>query len=399
VLSVNGALIEAVEAYPAFRKRRASIPVLDLGQAILAPGLINCHCHLELSHLAGKTLKGHGFVPWLKSLVALTAQRPEAESMAQALSVAVAQLLNGHTVHVGDVGSRVPFAVAQALTRDSSLHEQKETPETARPFPPLLPQDSPRERPGLIHSCLTATHFLEAFGFSGPSPGLPASLAAGGYAPPAVCTLPEHLHSSCALSAHSLYSTHPAALKATRQWCRENNRPFSVHLAECPEETIFLREGRGQLYDFFRERILPADWQRPGLAPTAFAERLGLLGPDTLAVHCVQCEKEDISTLQRNGTNCCLCPRSNAFIGAGRAPAGEMAKAGLLLCLGTDGLSSNLDLDMGNEMRAARKDWGFSPQAVLRMATLNGAHALGLSRTLGSLEPGKRAAVSLIPEC
>jgi cytosine/adenosine deaminase-related metal-dependent hydrolase len=75
-----------------------------------------------------------------------------------------------------------------------------------------------------------------------------------------------------------------------------------------------------------------------------------------------------------------------------------MAKAGILLCLGTDGLSSNPDLDMGKEMRAARETWGFSPQAVLRMATLNGACALGLSRSLGSLEPGKRAAVSLLPD-
>jgi cytosine/adenosine deaminase-related metal-dependent hydrolase len=210
-------------------------------------------------------------------------------------------------------------------------------------------------------------------------------------------TLPEHLHSSCAISAHSLYSTRSATVQAIHGWCRDNKRIFSLHLAECPEETLFLREGRGELYDFFADRLLPPDWQAPGLAPTPLAERLGVLGPNTLAVHCTQCREKDIDILQRNRVSCCLCPRSNAFIGTGRAPAMEIAKAGILLCLGTDGLSSTQDLDMGKEMRAAREDWGFSPQALLRMATLNGAHALGLSRNLGSLEPGKRAAVSLLP--
>jgi cytosine/adenosine deaminase-related metal-dependent hydrolase len=246
---------------------------------------------------------------------------------------------------------------------------------------------------------LTATHFLEAFGFGQPRSSLPSALAAGGHAPPAVSDLPERLHSSCAVSAHSLYGTSPAALQAVSGWCRDNARPFSLHLAECPEETLFLRAGRGALCEFFKTRVLPADWQAPGLAPTSFAERLGLLGPNTLAVHCVQCDEKDIAVLHRNRVNCCLCPRSNAVIGTGCAPARKMAEAGLLLCLGTDGLSSNQDLRMNREMRAARETWGFSPQAVLRMATLNGAHALGLSRSLGSLEPGKRAAVSLIPDC
>jgi cytosine/adenosine deaminase-related metal-dependent hydrolase len=399
VLSIHGTSVASVETYPAFKKNRESLPVLDLGEVTLAPGFINCHCHLELSHLAGRTVRGQGFVPWLKSLVALTAEAPEPEALLGAAASAAAQMVAGHTAHVGDVGSRAPRAVAEALSRSDPPKYAAEAPDAGRDFPPPPSRDSFPDRHRPEAPPLTATHFLEAFGFGLPRSSLPPALAAGGHAPPAASGLPEHLHSSCAVCAHSLYSTSPTILQAVSGWCQDNARPFSLHLAECPEETLFLRAGRGDLCEFFKARVLPADWRAPGLAPTSFAEHLGLLGPNTLAVHCVQCDEKDIAALRRNGVNCCLCPRSNAFIGTGRAPAREMAEAGLLLCLGTDGLSSNQDLHMSREMRAVQETWGFSPQAVLRMATLNGAHALGLSRSLGSLEPGKRAAVSFIPDC
>jgi cytosine/adenosine deaminase-related metal-dependent hydrolase len=399
ILRIRGALLEAVETYPAFKKGGESLPVLDLGEVTLAPGFVNCHCHLELSHLAGKTVRGQGFVPWLKSIADLTAETPSPEDLRAAVASAAAQLTAGHTVHVGDVGSRAPLAVAEVLAQGDPPENGGKATESGREFLPPPQRDSLRDRLSPAPPALSATHFLEAFGFAQPSSPLPPALAAGGHAPPAAATLPEYLYPSCAISAHSLYSTCAATLQAVRGWCRENKRPFSLHLAESFEETLCLREGRGALYQFLQARLLPADWRAPGLAPTPFAARLGLLGPDTLAIHCTQCEAKDISTLQQNGVSCCLCPRSNAFIGTGRAPALDMADAGILLCLGTDGLSSNQDLDMGREMRAAQKIWGFSPQAVLRMATLNGAHALGLSRKLGSLEPGKLAAVSLISDC
>jgi cytosine/adenosine deaminase-related metal-dependent hydrolase len=288
------------------------------------------------------------------------------------------------------------MAVAAALADNNPAPAREKAARESLPF--NLP-DCPSS-PALPPTCsaLTATHFLEAFGFGPPLSCQTSPLSAGGYAPAAAASLPPHLHSSCAVVAHSLYSTCPEALRATRAWCRDNGRPFSFHLAECLEETLFLREGRGELHRFFAYRVLPGNWQAPGLDPTPFAERLGLLGPDTLAVHCTQCDAKDIDILGKNRVSCCLCPRSNARIGTGIAPARHMAKAGILLCLGTDGLSSAPDLDMGGEMRAVRDTWGFSPQAILRMATLNGAHALGLSRMLGSLEPGKRAALSFVKD-
>jgi cytosine/adenosine deaminase-related metal-dependent hydrolase len=227
---------------------------------------------------------------------------------------------------------------------------------------------------------------------------LPPELAANGYAPAVAATLPRSRYKDCAIAGHALYSTSPEALGAAHAWCLDNKKTFSLHLAEFPEETELLLHGRGALYDYIPGVLLPGDWQPPRERPVVYAHALGLLGPQTLAIHCTQCTSEDVAVLASTGTSCCLCPRSNEYIGTGEAPAREMADAGILLCLGTDGLSSNDDLDITKEMNVAGKRWGFSRRAQLRMVTVNAAHALGISARLGSLEPGKSAFFSVFSE-
>jgi len=240
------------------------------------------------------------------------------------------------------------------------------------------------------------THFLEVLGFEPPESGgaLPHAIAAQGYAPVCAATLPEDIFPYCAISGHALYSTAPGGLHAAHAWCEGQRRPFSLHLAESIEEEECLRRGRGSLYDLLAAGLLPSGWAAPGLGAVEYAERLGLLTARTVAVHCVWCSDADIARLVRARTAVCLCPRSNTYIGVGKAPAGAMAEAGIVLCLGTDGLSSNHDLNMRRELAALRDAHGFSPQAALRIATVNGAAVLGLP-LLGTLEPGKAACFSL----
>ena len=92
------------------------------------------------------------------------------------------------------------------------------------------------------------------------------------------------------------------------------------------------------------------------------------------------------------------CPRSNQRLGVGTAPIPKLLSAGVPVALGTDSLASSPDLDMFAEMAAlVDQHQGLAPAAVLRMATLNGAHALGLDDRLGSIEPGKLAALLVVP--
>lgn len=365
VLVVDDRRILAVESFAAFKRGPYALcPLTDLGEVRLAPPLINAHCHLELSHLAGATRGGDGFTSWLQSLIPLAARLVEPEVLLAGIRRALDESGRSGVVHVADVGSRNPALVAQAAGQDHGV-----------------------------------THLLEVFGYGPPASAdeLPQSLAAQGYCPKVALDLPPERHPWCAVAGHALYSTSPEGLRAAFAWCRERRRPFSMHLAESQEEDDCLRHGAGALYALLRQRILPSGWVCPGASPAAYAERLGLLAPHTLAVHCVRCSSTDVAILSRNRASVCLCPRSNCFIGVGSAPAEQMAEQGVLLCLGTDSLASNETLDMQSEMHTARTLWGFSDRAVLRMATLNAAYALRLDH-LGALVPGKAPSFRIVPE-
>ncbi len=105
-------------------------------------------------------------------------------------------------------------------------------------------------------------------------------------------------------------------------------------------------------------------------------------------MHCVRCDAADIAALAGSGAAVCLCPRSNAAINVGEAPAKAYAAKGVPLVLGTDSLASNADLDVWNEALFFLKKNVFSANALLRMATVNGATVLGLSGTVVRREKG-----------
>lgn len=368
VILAEGGVILGVEPYPVFRRRAAaSFTFTDAGDVCLAPGLINAHCHLELSHTKDKCVGGKGFTHWLRSLVAVLrtpcGTREACAATAKALEDAVAS----GTAHIGDVGSRLPGLVSGLAERlnDNGLRY------------PL-------------------THFLELIGFTAPAPeaGVPDELRAGPWFLPASSALPPRRYADCALSGHALYSTAPEALQAAQALCRRTGRVFSMHLAESPDEDECIRNGNGSLHALMAE-LLPAPTRAWGASPVALAGKLGLLGPGTLAVHCVRLSSADRELLSRSGCSVCLCPRSNAFTASGRAAPTAPEADGILFCLGTDGLSSNTNLDMREEAVAARDAYGLPARAVLRMASVNGAAALGL-KDLGTLEAGKAAVVSVL---
>ncbi len=215
VVLVNGETIEAVEPHAAFQKRQdaSSIPLADLGNVTLAPGRINSHCHLELSHIAGQSMRGKGFVPWLRSIVALVAQSPAPEELRRALDVAVGQLTASYTAHVGDISSRAPVAVAEALARSGIAIE--DVFKSGRSFF-AGPTYSRSSLENLPRPTVSATHFLEVLGFMEPTQSgqIAPGLAAGGYCPSVAHTLPQAQHTHCAISGHALYSTSPQALQA-----------------------------------------------------------------------------------------------------------------------------------------------------------------------------------------
>jgi cytosine/adenosine deaminase-related metal-dependent hydrolase len=142
---------------------------------------------------------------------------------------------------------------------------------------------------------------------------------------------------------------------------------------------------------------------RFGARPIRLYEKLGMLGPALRLAHCVKVDNDEIELIARTGTKVMHCPSTNLKLGSGIAPIPRMLEAGIPVSIGADGAPANNNLDMFNEMRIAsliqKPEHGpdcMPAWQILRMATINGAAALGLQHETGSIEPGKRADILIL---
>ena len=341
--------------------------VRDLGPGVLLPGLVNAHCHLELSHLAGCIPFGGGFVPWIEALVAArgsasaTASRPDAPArpgveadaaVRDATSDAIRFLEEHGTVAVGDVSNALAHVDALAASR---LH--------AVVFAELLAWD-----PARAAATLAWAEERERALAARLRPGLELRLA-----------------------AHAPHSVSPELIRLLVA----HGGLAGVHLAESPDETRFLADGGGDWPGFLQRRGLGhVAFDPPGTSPARHLEDLGALRPGLVAVHGVQLEPEDRLLLARRGVHLVLCPRSNRNLGVGTANAPALLAAGVRLALGTDSLASAQTLDVLDDAVLLHRQFpALDPAAILRLATLGGAEALGF-QDLGAIASGKRAALA-----
>jgi len=185
---------------------------------------------------------------------------------------------------------------------------------------------------------------------------------------------------TCAFAPHAPYTVSDAPLNKVRMLSDELDLPVHMHVHETAGEV---------------EQAVAQHGQRP-LARLA---ELDLLNPRLLAVHMTQLTDEEIGLLADSGCHVIHCPESNLKLASGYCPVSKLLDAGVNVALGTDGAASNNDLDMFGEMRTAallakgmnRDATALPAHTVLRMATLNGARALGLEQRIGSIEKGKQA--------
>jgi cytosine/adenosine deaminase-related metal-dependent hydrolase len=198
-----------------------------------------------------------------------------------------------------------------------------------------------------------------------------------------------------AISPHAPYTVSGDLYAA----CGALGVPVATHLHESQAEQSWLKDGSGP-------------WERyahllgPPLGTTAIrslAER-GLLSDRWTAAHCVHVDDEEIELLVQHGVGVAHCPRSNAYLGCGIAPARAMLDAGVKLGLGTDSPASTPSFDMFDEMRAAvasarareRRSDALSGAEALELATLGSARAIGLDAEIGTLAPGKSADLTVV---
>jgi 5-methylthioadenosine/S-adenosylhomocysteine deaminase len=183
-----------------------------------------------------------------------------------------------------------------------------------------------------------------------------------------------------AFAPHSPYAVSEGPLTRVRTLADELEVPVHIHLHETRDEIVQSLRDHGE-------------------RPLARLSRIGLLGPQLVAIHMTQLEDAEIEQLAVTGSHVVHCPESNLKLASGFCPVAKLLAAGVNVALGTDGAASNNDLNLLAEMRTAAllaKGIAGSASAVpaeaaLRMATINGAKALGIDDQTGSLEPGKAA--------
>jgi 5-methylthioadenosine/S-adenosylhomocysteine deaminase len=196
--------------------------------------------------------------------------------------------------------------------------------------------------------------------------------------------LHDQLHNNplitTAFAPHAPYTVSDEPLMRITTYAEELDIPIHMHIHETADEVQQAVSQHGQ-------------------RPLARLNELGLLSPRLLAVHMTQLTPDEIQLCAETGVHVMHCPESNLKLASGFCPTYELQQAGINVSLGTDGAASNNDLDMFGEMRTAallakavaKNASALPAEEILRMATINGAKALGLDSEIGSLEVGKAA--------
>lgn len=329
--------------------------VVELGHGVLLPGLVNAHCHLELTNLAGRVDASRGFVGWVEELIDVRRRCTDAEVDAGIVRGIEDAVASG-TVAIADVSN------------------------TLRSIRPLAA------------STLRAVVLYELLGWD---PAASAKIVAdaerrvgeaGGRRPAP--------HVEVRLAAHAPHSVSAELMRAIV----DAGGPLAIHLAESREETAFLAGGTGEWGAFLGRRglghVASAGSHR---SPVAYLDGLGALRRGTVCAHCVHVDVEDCRLLAARGAAVVLCPRSNRALGVGRAPVQDLLAAGVTCALGTDSLASAPSLDILQDAAALHRDWPALPAArIIRMATIDGARALGLDG-IGEIAVGRSAALAFAP--
>jgi cytosine/adenosine deaminase-related metal-dependent hydrolase len=330
--------------------------IVDWGSAVIMPGLVNAHVHLELTSLCNRLTRYDSFTDWLLQLIAKRRSWSR-EELRFSIMDGVALSLASGTTTVGDISSG---GLACSVTRGSRLRR-------------VIFEESIAFSPEQADGNVTDINRI-----------LDTSETCGLY--------------SQGISPHAPYSVSGKLYRGLAELAQYREIPLATHVAETQEEIQFLQTGTGEFRDFLQTLgVIPPGWNPPGLLPIPYLHSLGVLGRHCLLIHCNYMDHESMDLAVHSGSNIVYCPRSHAFFDHPQHPIRQLIDAGINVALGTDSLASNTTLSMLDEMRflhQKRKD--LKSEEILQAATHNGAKALNFGNSLGLLKPGYWADMTVL---
>lgn len=354
VVTIDGERIVAVGATV-----ESGAPLQDLGDVALLPGFVNAHTHLEFSDLT-RPLGQHGMslADWIPCVLAH--RRNSTRDVASAIAAGCRESLSCGVTTIGEIAAADASAYASA------------------PFVDL-------------------TAFVEVIGFS--RARAESALQAG------VDQLSAFERASIGtvqlgLSPHAPYTVSPGLLRRLVDTARDRQLPVAMHIAESNDELELLDRGTGRFQQLLEERSMWDPTVIPrGSAPFDYLQRLAG-APRALVIHGNYLDRDEHECLATHSDRMSLvfCPRTHTYFNHPPYPLAQLLAAGVRVALGTDSRASNPDLSVLAEMRhVAHTHPAVVPDAILRLATLSGAEALGRLQECGSITAGKLANLITIP--
>lgn len=364
-IAVDGQSIVAIGDRTRVTERFPQAQSRHYGDAIILPGLINTHTHLELTAMRGYLEKEESdFFSWLKKLTLARQYRMTADDLEVSALWGACEAVRAGIACVGDASDSAVTSM-RALSKVGLRGVVFQ--ESFGPDARLISENIEKLKNKIVELKSMQTDLL-----------------------------------SVGVSPHAPYTVCAGQLELIADYAIVESLPLMMHAAESEAEDLLLREGCGLFAENLKSRAI--DFTVPGCSTIQYLKQRRILDCRPLLAHCIRVNESDIETLAETGSKVAHCPKSNAKLGHGRAPFAEFLKREVTVGLGSDSVASNNTCDILEEARFAvllsristTEERRIEAIDALRASTLGGARCLGVDDRVGELREGLQADLTVV---
>ena len=359
-VAVRGPQIVGVGTGAEIASRFPEFSVEDFGEALILPGLVNTHTHLELTVMRGY-LEDEDFFGWLRKLTLARLEKLTPDDLRVSATWGACEAVRAGITCVGDASDSA--MTSMLALQDLGLRG-------------VVFQESFGPDPRLVHENFATLKTKVA-----ELRGMETELVRVGVSP------------------HAPYTVCGPQLELIAELALGEKLPLMMHAAESHDEELFVREGCGTFAEKLAGRGI--EWTAPRSSTIQYLKQVGVLDTQPLLAHCIRVDDADIETVREAGAKVAHCPKSNAKLGHGRAPFAKFLEAGVAVGFGSDSVASNNTCDILEETRFAvllARAGGnmITVSEALATATLGGARCMDLEGQVGELREGAQADLAVL---
>ena len=364
-IAIEGRIIVGVGSQDELNQRYPEAERKSFGEAVILPGLINAHSHLELTAMRGFLDDVEGdFFSWLRRLTVARLERMSSDDLRVSATWGACEALRAGVTYVADASD----------SAGESMNALRDTGLRGTVYQESFGPDSR----------LAKENFAKLSDKTAKLKSMQTSLVRVGVSP------------------HAPYTVSAPQLEMISDFALSEQLPLMMHAAESLAERMLLAEGSGSFAQGFVSRGI--EWNTPGLSSIKYLARHGILRTRPLLAHCINVDADDLDIIAETQTAIAHCPKSNAKLGHGRAPFAEFVRRKIPVGIGSDSVASNNTCDLLEEARFALllARGGSEPSSdleagdALYAATVGGARAVGLEGQSGELRQGCQADFTVV---